>query len=78
MKDLTWTWSEVIDAVGGTGAAADGLSQTKSTVSGWRERGIPSRHWISVVDFACSLGRKDISLSVLASLAAREHSEART
>lgn len=71
------TWHSIIDALGGTGEAAEALSQLGSTVSGWRKRGIPSAHWSAVVRLACERGRPDISLEVLAELAAREFAEAR-
>ena len=70
------TWSEVIDGLGGTLVASDGLGQSKSTVSGWRDRGIPAAHWWRVVRLAKSRGRSDISLEALAHLAARKRDAA--
>lgn len=70
------TWEEIISALG-NGVIAEGLGQLPSTVSGWRERGIPARHWAGVVALAASRGRSDISLEVLATLAARKPVEAR-
>lgn len=37
------THSEIIDALGGTKALATSLDRDESTVSNWRERGIPWR-----------------------------------
>ena len=69
---MEWTWPSIIDALGGTGALAAALSQAKSTISGWRERGIPSPHWARVVQFAAGQHRPEITLEVLAELAARK------
>lgn len=71
MTDDLSTWGSIIDGLGGTVAAADGLSQLKSVVSGWRERGIPSAHWSAVVRLAAERGNEEITLEVLADLAAR-------
>jgi len=56
-----------------------GLDEALSTVSGWRSRGIPSRHWSRVVRFASESGKSLVTLEVLAALAAckLEGSEAR-
>lgn len=82
MTEASWTWGSVIDGLGGTGEAAEGLSQLPSVVSGWRERGIPGAHWAAVARLAAEKGRTDISLEVLANLAARKREaqfdEART
>lgn len=72
-----FSWNSIIDALGGTGVVAGALSQVDSTVSGWRKRGIPSPHWAAVVRLASEKERPDISLEVLADLAAREVEEAR-
>ena len=72
-----FTWNSIIDALGGTGIVAGALSQFDSTVSGWRKRGIPSAHWASIVRLASERDRADISLEVLADLAAREVEEVR-
>lgn len=69
---MDWTWPSIIDALGGTGAVAGALSQAKSTVSGWRERGIPSPHWAAVVRLASDRGLDDLTLEVLAELSARK------
>ena len=69
---MEWTWPSVIDALGGTDAVAGSLSQAKSTVSGWRKRGIPSPHWAAVVKLAAELGQDDLTLEVLATLSARK------
>jgi len=72
--DSPWTWGAIIDAAGGTGAVATGLRESVSTVSGWRKRptGIPGKHWSGIVRLAIEAGRTDITLEVLASVAARQ------
>lgn len=70
------TWEEIILALG-NGVIAEALSQLPSTVSGWRERGIPAPHWAGLVALAASRGRPDITLEVLAALAARKLDEVR-
>jgi hypothetical protein len=65
----------IILALGGTGAVASALEQSDSTVSGWRTRGIPAGHWAAVVALATECGRSDITLEVLAELAARRLKE---
>jgi hypothetical protein len=42
-------------------------------VSGWRTRpgGIPGKHWSAIVKLAAGAGRSDVTLEVLAELAAR-------
>jgi hypothetical protein len=71
------TWGSVIDASGGTKPVAEGLGESTSTVSGWRKRpgGIPGRHWGRIVKLAAAEGRSDITLEVLAELAARRPTE---
>lgn len=82
--DSVWTWGSVIDAAGGTKDVADGLGESTSTVSGWRTRprGIPGEHWAAVVRLAIDAGKSEVTLEVLAELAARRQSgrteEART
>lgn len=77
-----WTWDSIIDALsgeapGGLGEAAAALGQSTSTVSGWRIRGIPPGHWAAVVALAASRGTIEITLEVLADLAARKLEEVR-
>lgn len=67
----------IIVALGGTGAVAGALGQSDSTVSSWRTRGIPAGHWAAVVALAVDLGKSDVTLEVLAALAARKLEEAR-
>jgi hypothetical protein len=67
----------IIVALGGTGAVASALGQSKATVSGWRSRGIPAGHWVCVVALAAGLGKSEITLEVLATIAARKLEEAR-
>jgi hypothetical protein len=70
------TWGSVIDASGGTTRVAEGLGESRSTVSGWRTRpgGIPGKHWSEIVKLAAVAGRSEITLEVLAELAARRQS----
>jgi hypothetical protein len=67
----------IIVALGGTGAVAGALGQSDSTVSSWRTRGIPAGHWAAVVALAVERGVNDVTLEVLAVLAARKLDEAR-
>lgn len=73
MNTDSHTWGSVIDASGGTKPVAEGLGESTSTVSGWRKRpgGIPGKHWSRIVKMASAAGRSDITLEVLAELAAR-------
>lgn len=70
------TWDSIIDSCGGTAAVGRALGQSRSTVSGWRSRGIPSPHWPGVVALAVN-GNSEITFEALARLAAREKDEAR-
>lgn len=74
------TWDSIIDALcgeaaGGLTEAAGALGQLTSVVSGWRTRGIPSGHWAAVVALASERGKPEITLEVLADLAARKLEE---
>lgn len=69
---MTVTWGAIIDAAGGTGAVAAALVQSDSTVSGWRSRGIPGPHWAGLVRLATEQGRHDVTLEILAGIAARK------
>lgn len=69
-------WDSIVDALGGTGAVARRLGQLSSVVSGWRDRGIPAAHWLSVVELAEAVERNDITLELLADLAARKGARA--
>ena len=71
-------WKSIIVALGGTGAVADALAQSDSTVSSWRSRGIPAGHWAAVVVLGGERGVNDVTLEALAALAARRLEEART
>ena len=69
------SWKSIIVALGGTGAVAEALSQSASTVSGWQtppRRGIPASHWAAVVARASELGVEGVTLEALAELAARK------
>jgi hypothetical protein len=70
-------WKAIIVGLGGTGAVAEALEQWDSTVSGWQTRGIPAGHWGAVVALAAERGKSEITLEVLAGLAARKLDEAR-
>lgn len=76
--DSGWTWGSVIDAAGGTKGVAAGLGESTSTVSGWRTRpgGIPGKHWAAVVKLASDAGKAELTLEVLADVAARRQSTA--
>lgn len=81
--DSPWTWGSIIDAAGGTMRVVKGLGESKSTVSGWRTRpgGIPGQHWSGIVRLAVEAGNTEITLEVLAEVAARRSAdteEART
>lgn len=81
MTDAEWTWDSIIGALGGTGTVADALGVSMSTVSGWRTRprGIPAESWSAVIGLASDRGKSEITLEVLAEVAARraEATEAR-
>lgn len=64
-------------APGALGELAEQLGQSLSTVSGWKSRGIPAAHWASLVALAAERGCPEITLEVLAALAARKLEEAR-
>lgn len=61
----------VIDALGGTTAVAARLEVHPSTVSCWRERGIPSGHWLALSRLASEQEVKAVTLEALAELGAR-------
>lgn len=76
------SWESVInalcgDAPGALGVVSGALRQSISTVSGWKTRGIPAPHWAAVVALASDRGKPEITLDVLAGLAARKFEEAR-
>ncbi|EJN07913.1 hypothetical protein PMI42_07443 [Bradyrhizobium sp. YR681] len=75
MVESVWTWGAIIDALGGTGAVAEALGDSTSTVSGWRTRprGIPSDRWRSLVKLASDIGHAEVTLEVLAEVAARRN-----
>lgn len=67
------TVDHVIDAIGGTAAAADFLGTSRSTVSSWRARGsIPAEHWAAIVGRADEIGRPDVSFEALALMHAKQ------
>lgn len=80
MFALMEDWKSIIVALGGTGAVAEALNQSDSTVSGWQSpdrRGVPAAHWAALVALASDRGIPGITLEVFADLAAREVVEAR-
>lgn len=77
MDAAALTPGSVIDSLGGTGAVALALAVDDSTVSSWRERGIPPKRCLPLSKLAAERGRSDITLEVLAELAARQPIEAR-
>lgn len=62
------TTDSVIDSLGGTKAVASALSLPLPTVSTWRRRGIPSKHWRPLVQLASSKGMSDLTLEALAEM----------
>ena len=72
MTDTSWTWDRIIDALGGTAAVTEGLNLSSPSIpSGWRTRGIPGHRFADVAALARARGKPEITLSVLADLAAR-------
>jgi hypothetical protein len=63
------TWDSIILELGGTRAVAGALTQSESTVSGWRTRGIPVPHWAGVVALASERDVSGVTLESLAVLA---------
>jgi DNA-binding transcriptional regulator YdaS (Cro superfamily) len=68
------TWDSVIDDLGGTGKVASALGLEPPTVSVWRERGIPPKRWLAIVQLAEELGREGITFE---SLSTTDKAEAR-
>lgn len=64
------TPGSVIDKLGGTGAVAAALDVDDSTVSSWRERGIPPKRCLALARLAADKA-PEITLEVLAELAER-------
>lgn len=75
MVESGWTWGAIIDALGGTGAVAEALGDSTSTVSGWRTRprGIPADRWLTLVKLASDIGNADLTLEIFAEVAARRN-----
>lgn len=65
MDTAELTPGSAIDALGGTGAVAEALSLDDSTVSGWRERGIPPKRCLALARLAAERGRSEITLEAL-------------
>jgi DNA-binding transcriptional regulator YdaS (Cro superfamily) len=65
------TPGSVIDHLGGTSAVAEALALADSTVSGWRERGIPPARCLALARLASERGRSEITLETLHELAER-------
>jgi hypothetical protein len=70
------TADSVIDDLGGTGSVAADLDLPLSTVSTWRERGIPPGRWAELVKLARKRRRLHITFEALAESVGR--SEAQT
>lgn len=75
---VSHTAGSIIDELGGTGAVADGLALADSTVSSWRERGLPAGRCLALAELAKRRGRSDITLEVLLRAAERPAQELRT
>lgn len=73
MMESLATWGSVIKAVGGPKAVGEALDESTSTVSGWSKRpgGVPGKHFSAIVKLALEAGRPEITLEVLADVAAR-------
>lgn len=57
----------IIDELGGTARVADGLGiEFASTVSNWRERGIPPARWPALMELARAQRAKSITWERLA------------
>jgi hypothetical protein len=70
------TFADIIDTLGGSAAVARGIGLLPGTVRQMRRRGrIPPEYWPSLVDFAASRGVVNVTLIVLADLAARKRPE---
>lgn len=69
---MAQSWEEIIKVLGDTGSVAEALSQSMSTVSGWKTRGIPAPHWEGIARLASERGCSDVTLDALAALAARK------
>lgn len=65
---MSLTTDDVIDDLGGTKATSDGLGLSLSTVSSWRERGIPPRRWPDIVRLADEKGKSHITFEALAAV----------
>ena len=65
------TAGSVIDALGGTGEVASALELHPSTVSCWRERGLPSAsgRLLQLAKLASEKGVRGLTLEALAELA---------
>lgn len=70
MDIVELTPASVIDRLGGTSAVAGALDVADSTVSTWRERGIPPARCLALSRLAAEKA-PEITLEALAELAAR-------
>lgn len=73
MMDSDFTWRAVIKAAGGPTVVGGALGESPSTVSGWGKRpgGVPGKHWSAIAKLALDAGKPEITLEVLADVAAR-------
>lgn len=70
------TAGDIIRALGGLTAVADGLSRPIGTVSAWCSRNsIPSDYWKGIVEIAEANGVELVTYEALATLAARRQRE---
>jgi len=66
------TFADIIVAFGGYARVAEALGVPAGTVSSWKSRdGIPPQHWAKLVASASDRGIADVTLELLASIAAR-------
>lgn len=58
----------------GVSVLADGIGRTAKAVSAWKARSsIPADAWLPVVRFAAKAGHPEVTLDLLARIAAGEH-----
>ena len=72
------TFSDIINRWPSAEEFASGIHVTGGRVRQWRRRNrLPSEFWLDVVEDAASRGYADVTLEVLASIAAKSRSAAR-
>lgn len=75
MDAATRTPGSFIDRLGGTGAVASALALDDSTVSAWRERGIPAKRCLALSKLAAERGCNEITLEALHEFATQPPAE---